>query len=130
MSADPELVAGCKNGSCPKIFYSGTRAAVQGTVNTSSTRQVAAHGRAAVVEIPIAVLVEAVDELRKRGETVAPSGDGSGVVPLVRRVDDVVVVRGTRDTEFTNQIEPGSGEAVVEVSVGTLMVLHDELVVV
>jgi hypothetical protein len=131
MSADPELVAGCKNGSCPKIFfYLGTRAAVQGTVNTPSAREVVAHGRAAVVEIPIAVFVEAMDELRERGVTVVASEASSGVVPRVRRIGEVVVVRGTRDTELTNKIEPGPGEAVVEVPVGALMASHDELVVV
>lgn len=130
MSADPEQIAGCKNGSCPKIFYSGARAAVQGAINTPLTRQMAAHGRAAVVEIPISVLVEAVDDLSNRGETGAPSLAGSGVVPLVSRVGDVVIVRGTSDTELTNKIEPGPGEAVVEVPVEALMAVHDELVVV
>ena len=131
MSADPELVAGCKNGSCPKVYRSGTRAAVQGTVDTLATRQIMAQGRETVVEIPVAVLEEALDELGKwsHGDAVPASATSPEGGPLVRRVGDVVIVRGEMGTELTERIKPGTGELVVEVPLWAL-VLHDELVVV
>lgn len=55
-------VAGCKNGNCAKVFVSGSRAFVQGTVDMSGRMTLGAGE--AVVEIPVDVLLEAAKEVR------------------------------------------------------------------
>lgn len=54
-------VAGCRNGSCPKIFVAGDRAIVQGTSRPKGRLDVPPGE--ALVEIPLDVLREALGEV-------------------------------------------------------------------
>ena len=55
------VVAGCKNGNCPKVIVQGNRVFVQGTTTASGLFDVPAGE--AVVEIPLDVLQEAAREV-------------------------------------------------------------------
>lgn len=118
-----EQIAGCKNGSCPKIFRSGDRVAVQGAVDTERTRTVAPRDRCLVVEIPLAVLAE----LDGHPDLTTPAA--GSLEPLAVLVDGAVVVRGYAGTELTGQIVPGAGERVVELPLEVLTALASTLAV-
>lgn len=119
-----EQVAGCKNGSCPKIFRSGDRVAVQGVVDTARTRAVEPRPGCLTVEIPLAVLAE----LSERPDLTAPAAGSIG--PLAVVVEDAVVVRGLAETDLTRRIVPGEGEYVVELPLAVLAALASTLAVV
>jgi hypothetical protein len=54
------VIAGCKNGNCPKVIVQGNRVFVQGTTASEQFNMPAGE---AVVEIPLDVLQEAAREV-------------------------------------------------------------------
>lgn len=117
----PVQLSGCKNGPCPKIFRVDGLAAVQGSVETSSTRQFAVRTGWQVVEIPLDILVEAGEALDATVPATVTGTTGVSDEPwLVLQLGDLVVVRGRTNTDLTNQIVPGAGEAVVQIPVSLL----------
>jgi hypothetical protein len=110
-----DQLAGCKNGSCPKIFQVGDRVLVQGDHITDLEAVDAGH-RQAVVEIPLGILAEAALALAgSQGASLAPRADsGRSGAPVSLR-GDRVVARGDAETKLTRQLQPGPGEAVVEI---------------
>lgn len=55
------VIAGCKNGNCPKVIVQGNRVFVQGA--TTANEQFNTPTGEAVVEIPLDVLQEAAREV-------------------------------------------------------------------
>lgn len=57
-----EVIAGCKNGNCPKVIVQGNRVFVQGT--TANTDQFDLPAGEGIVEIPLDVLRELRGEVQ------------------------------------------------------------------
>lgn len=102
-----EQLAGCKNGSCPKIFRQGDRLAVQGDITSTSPE---VPGETTTVRIPRDILLEAAPALGA-GRWRAGGCTDDQVVFAGRDV----LVKGTMLTSLTRQITPGPGETVVEI---------------
>jgi hypothetical protein len=111
-----DQLAGCKNGSCPKIFQVGDRVLVQGYLIADVEAADAGH-RQAVVAIPLGILAEAALTLTGSLDdaSLASRGDAGRGGPRVSSRGDRVVARGDAGTKLTRQLQPGPGEAVVEI---------------